>query len=149
MEKKTCPDCQEKLPSHKTEETGLPAAFLRFRVSQMDVTYGGGIVAGGTVVKWFGDLATELCIRYVGDEGLLASYDLLEFKRPVYAGDYLEFKGRITKVGNRSRRIEMECYKVIAPDPDRGPTAAKVLPEPALVARASGTVVAPKPKAKE
>jgi 3-aminobutyryl-CoA ammonia-lyase len=146
MEKKPCPACAEKSPSHPAGQEDLPAASLRFRVSQMDVTYGGGIVAGGTVVKWFGDLATELCIRYDGDEGLLASYDLLEFKRPVHAGDYLDFRGRITRVGNRSRRIEMECYKVIAPDPDRGPTAAKVLPEPELVARASGTVVAPKPK---
>jgi len=131
------------------EKPELPTGFLRFRVSQSDVTYGGGIVAGGTIVKWFGDLATELCIRYDGDEGLLAAYDLLEFKTPVHAGDYLEFRGRITKVGNRSRRIEMECYKVSAPEPDRGPTAAKVLPEPVLVARALGTVVAPKPKAQE
>ncbi len=139
-------DAAREAPLREAEQADLPAASLRFRVSEMDVTYGGGIVAGGTVVKWFGDLATELCIRYDGDEGLLAAYDLLEFKAPVHAGDYLEFAGRITKVGNRSRRIEMECYKVIAPDPDRGPTAAKVLPEPVLVARAKGTVVAPKPK---
>jgi len=147
VEKKACPHGAEKAPSGPTGQGELPVASLRFRVSQMDVTYGGGIVAGGTVVKWFGDLATELCIRYDGDEGLLAAYDLMEFKQPVHAGDYLEFTGRITGVGNRSRRIEMECHKVIVPDPDRGPTAAKVLPEPVLVARASGTVVAPKPKA--
>ena len=38
----------------------------------------------------------------------------------------------------------MECHKVIVPDPKRGPTAAFVLPEPVLVARANGTVVVPK-----
>lgn len=121
-------------------------ASLRFRVSEMDVTYGGGVVAGGTVMKWFGDVATELCVRQDGDEGLLAAYDMVEFKKPVHAGDFLEFSGAITKVGNRSRKIEMACYKVIACEPERGPSAASVLPEPVLVARASGTVVVPKAK---
>lgn len=124
----------------------LPSAFIRLRVSEMDVTYGGGIVAGGTVMKWFGDVATELCIRYDGDEGLLAAYDMVEFKAPVHAGDFLEFRGSVTKVGKRSRKIEMVCHKVIACDSGRGLTAASVLPEPVLVARASGTVVIPKAK---
>ncbi|MGI6633362.1 MAG: hotdog domain-containing protein [Bacillota bacterium] len=133
-------------PAREGHAGDLPTAFLRIRVSEMDVTYGGGIVAGGTVVKWFGDVATELCVRYDGDEGLLAAYDMIEFKQPVHAGDFLELRGSIVKVGKRSRKIEMECHKVIACDPDRGPSAASVLPQPVLVARASGTVVAPKAK---
>lgn len=124
----------------------LPTAMIRVRVSQSDVHYGGGIVAGAKVMEYFGDVATELSIRYDGDEGLMAGYDLVEFKLPVCAGDYLEVVGKIVKVGNRSRRVEMEAYKVIEADPESGPTAAKVLPEPLLVARAHGTVVAPKPR---
>jgi 3-aminobutyryl-CoA ammonia-lyase len=123
---------------------GLPTAFIRLRVSQQDVHYGGGIVAGAKMMEYFGDVATELCIRYDGDEGLMAAYDLVEFKRPVHAGDFLEVRGRITDVGRRSRKVEMEAYKVIEGDWQHGTSAAAVLPEPVLVARATGTVVAPK-----
>jgi 3-aminobutyryl-CoA ammonia-lyase len=128
------------------QEVLMPKAFLRVRVSQADVHYGGGIAAGAKVMEYFGDVATELSIRYDADEGLMAGYDLVEFRAPVRAGDYLEVVGRIVKVGNRSRRVEMEAYKVIEADPESGPSAAKVLAEPLLVARAHGTVVAPKSK---
>lgn len=122
----------------------LPTAFIRLRVSQQDVHYGGGIVAGAKMMELFGDVATELCIRYDGDEGLMAAYDLVEFKQPVRAGDFLEVRGKIASVGRRSRKVEMEAYKVIEADPSRGETGAVVLTEPILVARAHGTVVAPK-----
>ena len=122
----------------------LPTAMIRVRVSQQDVHYGGGIVAGAKMMEYFGDVATVLSIRYDGDEGLMAAYDLVEFKQPVHAGDYLEVRGRITEVGRRSRKVEMEAYKVIEGDWREGSTAARVLPEPLLVARAHGTVVAPK-----
>ena len=123
---------------------GLPTAMIRVRVSQQDVHYGGGVVAGAKMMEYFGDVATELCICYDGDEGLMAAYDLVEFKQPVHAGDYLEVRGRITEVGRRSRKVEMEAYKVIEGDWLGGSSAARVLPEPVLVARAHGTVVAPK-----
>lgn len=126
------------------DPAGLPTALIRLRISQQDVHYGGGVVAGARMMEFFGDAATELCIRYDGDEGLMAAYDLVEFKQPVHAGDYLEIRGRITQVGRRSRKVEMEAHRVIQADPERGPTAASVLAEPVLVARASGTVVAPK-----
>ena len=36
--------------------------------------YGGNLVDGAYVLGLFGDVATELCIRTDGDEGLFASY---------------------------------------------------------------------------
>lgn len=122
----------------------MPTALIRVRISQQDVHYGGGIVAGARMMELFGDAATELSIRYDGDEGLLASYDGVEFLKPVRAGDFLEIRGRITKVGIRSRKVELEAHKVIEGDWEGGTSAARVLPEPVLVARARGTVVAPK-----
>ncbi len=119
-------------------------ALLRVRVSQADAHYGGGLVAGAKIMEYFGDVATELCIRHDGDEGLFAAYENVEFKAPVFAGEFLEIRGRIVHVGRRSRKIEMEAYKVIVPEPDKGPSKAKVLKEPILVATAKGTVVIPK-----
>lgn len=114
-------------------------------MSQADAHYGGDLVDGARIMALFGDMATELLIRHDGDEGLFVAYDMVEFKAPVYAGDYIEVRGEITQVGNTSRRMQFTAHKVIQSlrDPNQ-PSAAEVLAEPILVARASGTCVVPK-----
>lgn len=118
---------------------------LRVRMGSEDVHYGGNLVAGATIMKLFGDVATEITIRHDGDEGLLAGYESVEFTAPVYGGDYIEARGRIVRVGRRSRRCEFEARKVIAAVP--GGPDAELLPEPVMVARAVGTTVVPEEKA--
>ncbi|HWH68869.1 MAG TPA: hotdog domain-containing protein [Candidatus Sulfotelmatobacter sp.] len=120
-------------------------SFLRVRMSAHDAHYGGNLVDGARVLALFGDAATELLIRHDGDEGLFVAYDLVEFKAPVYAGDYLEVRASITRVGNTSRAMTFEAYKVIAAEPtSEQPSKATVLEEPMLVTRATGTCVVPK-----
>jgi 3-aminobutyryl-CoA ammonia-lyase len=114
-------------------------------MSAHDAHYGGNLVDGARIMGLFGDVATELLIRQDGDEGLFRAYDKVDFLAPVYAGDYLEVIGEITEVGNTSRKMKFECYKVIAAEPEVGPSAAKFLEHPILVASASGTCVVPKP----
>jgi 3-aminobutyryl-CoA ammonia-lyase len=120
-------------------------SLIRVRISQSDAHYGGNLVAGGKIMQLFGDAATEILVRHDGDEGLFVAYDSVEFKAPVYAGDFLEVVARLEKVGNTSRKISFEAWKVIeaSRDPAR-PYAAKWLEQPLLVARASGTCVVPK-----
>jgi 3-aminobutyryl-CoA ammonia-lyase len=81
-----------------------------------------------------------------GDEGLFAAYDSVEFLAPVFAGDFIEARGRIVKIGKTSRRMEFEARKVIAARPEIGESAADVLDPPVLVCRATGTCVTPKAK---
>lgn len=120
-------------------------SFLRIRMSAHDAHYGGNLVDGARVLGLFGDAATELLIQHDGDEGLFVAYDSVEFKAPVYAGDYLEVRARITRVGNTSRAMEFEAYKVITADPaPEQPSRARVLDQPVLVVKASGTCVVPK-----
>ena len=121
-------------------------AFLRVRMGEHDAHYAGGLVAGAKMMELFGDVATELLIRLDGDEGLFVAYDNVEFKAPVYAGDYLEARGTITRVGNTSRAMSFEVHKVIrlCRDPKLAVSAAEVLDEPVLVCRATGTCVTPK-----
>ncbi|MDB5098809.1 MAG: thioesterase superfamily protein [Cyanobacteria bacterium RYN_339] len=121
-------------------------AFLRVRMGEHDAHYAGGLVAGAKMMELFGDVATELLIRLDGDEGLFVAYDNVEFKAPVYAGDYLEARGEITKVGNSSRAMTFEVHKVIQLCKREGlaVSAAEVLAEPVLVCRATGTCVTPK-----
>lgn len=118
-------------------------ARLRVRLSAADAHYGGGLVAGARLLGLWGDVATELLIRHDGDEGLFVAYDLVEFLAPLYAGDFVEIVGKVVKVGNTSRRMEFTAYKVIAAG-GRLPTSGRVLDEPLLVGRASGTCVVPK-----
>lgn len=121
-------------------------ASLRVRLGEHDAHYAGGLVAGAKMTEYFGDVATELLIRLDGDEGLFVAYDNIEFKAPVYAGDYLEITGTITRVGNTSRAMTFEVHKVIQLCRREGlaVSAAEVLDPPVLVARASGTCVTPK-----
>jgi len=105
--------------------------------------YGGSLVDGAYVLGLFGDVATELCIRSDGDEGLFAAYDAVEFLAPVRAGDVIEVSAEIDRVGARSRGVAFVAQVVCRAEPDRGPSAAAVLDPPVVVVRAHGTVVVP------
>ena len=119
---------------------------IRVRMSAHDAHYGGNLVDGAKMLELFGDVATELLIRRDGDEGLFCAYDMVEFKAPVYAGDYIEATGEIVSEGNTSRKMVFEARKVIVPRLDINESACDVLEEPIVVCRASGTCVVPKDK---
>lgn len=122
----------------------MKEAVIRVRMSSRDAHYGGNLVDGAKMLELFGDVATELLIRNDGDEGLFAAYNEVKFMAPVYAGDYIEAVGRITKVGNSSRTMEFEARKVIAPRPEISASAADFLEEPIVVCTATGVCVVPK-----
>ena len=121
-------------------------SLIRLRMSAHDAHYGGNLVDGARMLALFGDIATELLIRLDGDEGLFVAYDKVEFLAPVYAGDYIEAEGRISRVGNTSRAMAFEARKVIAARTDLSDSAADFLEQPIVVCRASGTCVTPKDK---
>src|SRR5580765_197275 len=124
-----------------SEQTGHGVeAFLRIRVGSEDAHYG-TIAAGAFVMKLFGDLATEITVRRDGDEGLLRAYESVEFLAPVRPGDFLECRARMVREGRTSRTFEAEAWKVITTRQDIGESAADVLTERILVAKATGTTV--------
>lgn len=128
-------------------EESMEEALIRIRMSEHDAHYAGGLVNGSRMLDLFGDVATELLIRSDGDEGLFVAYDNVEFTAPVYAGDFIEARGKIVKVGNTSRRMEFTAMKVISLDQTvPQDSAATVLVEPVVVCNASGTCVVPKEK---
>ena len=112
----------------------------RCYVSAAHAHYAGDLVDGAWGLGLFGDVATEMCIRTDGDEGLFASYDDVQFLAPVRAGDVVEAVARLVRVGRRSRGMEFEL-RVVA----RGATgsASQVLGEPLVATTARGTVVVP------
>ena len=121
---------------------GLQVVHRRY-VPYSHAHYAGDLVDGAYVLALFGDVATEVCIRSDGDEGLFASYADVQFTAPVRAGDVLEVVATVTRVGTRSRDVEFEARVVCRGRPDATASAAEVL-DPHLVAvTARGTVVVP------
>ena len=121
----------------------LPTSLIRMRLGQEDAHYGGNLVAGATQLKIIGDLITELAMRYDGDEGLFRAYESVEFLAPLYAGDWIEARGKIVSAGNSSRRCEFEVWKIGAARTDISDSAAEFLDEPILTCTAVGTTVVP------
>ncbi len=117
----------------------------RLRMGCHDAHYAGELVDGARCLGLFGDVATELLSRYDGDEGLFRAYDSVEFLAPVRAGDVLEVEAELVDVGKTSRKLRFVARKVIelARDPALPASAVRVLAEPVIVCRASGTCVVP------
>ena len=105
--------------------------------------YGGALVDGAYALGLFGDVATEVCIRTDGDEGLFASYSDVQFRAPIRAGDVLEATAELVRVGTRSREVEFTARVLCRAVPERSASAADVLADPVVVVRARGTVVVP------
>lgn len=116
---------------------------MRVRLSMEDAHYAGELVNGSKMLDYFGDVATELLIRLDGDEGLFRTYEKVDFLAPTYAGDFMEYHGWLEKIGNTSRVMKFEAYKVIelTRDSDLAPSAANVLNPPVLVGTAEGICI--------
>ncbi len=123
-------------------EVGFAVTHRRY-VPHSHAHYGGSLVDGAYVLGMFGDVATELCIRTDGDEGLFAGYESVSFAAPVRAGDVLEATAVVTRVGRRSRGLEFTARVVCRAAPERSPSAADALAEPVVAVTAKGTVVVP------
>ena len=105
--------------------------------------YAGTLVDGAYSLGLFGDVATEMCIRTDGDEGLFASYSDVQFRAPVRAGDVLEITAEVVAAGRRSRTLELQAVVVARGRPDRSESAAEMLAAPVVATTATGVVVVP------
>jgi 3-aminobutyryl-CoA ammonia-lyase len=121
---------------------GLTVVHRRY-VPYSHAHYAGNLVDGAYSLALFGDVATEVCIRTDGDEGLFASYSDVQFVAPVRAGDMLEIEARVVRVGRRSRTLEFEARVVCRGVVDGAESAAEALAEPIVATTATGTVVVP------
>jgi 3-aminobutyryl-CoA ammonia-lyase len=125
------------------ERVGTKVSQRRY-VPYSHAHYAGSLVDGAYGLGLFGDVATELCILTDGDEGLFASYDDVQFRAPVRAGDVVEATAELVRAGNRSRVMTFTLSVVArgAATEDR-PGAATVLDPPLVATTATGTVVVP------
>ena len=124
-------------------EPGTVVVHRRY-VPYSHAHYAGNLVDGAYSLALFGDVATEMCIRTDGDEGVFASYSDVQFLAPVRAGDVVETRCERVRTGTRSRDLEFTVHVVArgAATAER-PGAAELLDPPVLATTARGTVVVP------
>jgi 3-aminobutyryl-CoA ammonia-lyase len=125
-------------------QVGVTVTHRRY-VPYSHAHYAGNLVDGAYSLGLFGDVATELCIRTDGDEGLFASYSDVQFLAPVRAGDVLEVVAEVVAVGRRSRTVDFRASVVARGRPDVSASSAQVLTEPVVATTARGVVVVPGP----
>ena len=129
-------------PETADPRLGLVVTHRRY-VPYSHAHYGGSLVDGAYVLGLFGDVATEVCIRTDGDEGLFASYSDVQFLAPLRAGDMVEASATVTRVGRRSRALDFEARVVCRSRPEVSESAAEVVDLPLVIVTAVGTVVVP------
>jgi 3-aminobutyryl-CoA ammonia-lyase len=125
-------------------EVGTVVVHRRY-VPYSHAHYAGNLVDGAYSLAAFGDVATEMCIRTDGDEGLFASYSDVQFMAPVRAGDCIEIEARLERVGTRSREMEFAVRVIARGNPARSESAADLLDPPITATTARGVVVVPPP----
>jgi 3-aminobutyryl-CoA ammonia-lyase len=129
-------------PPSDRAQVGLTVTHRRY-VPYSHAHYAGTLVDGAYSLGLFGDVATEMCIRTDGDEGLFASYSDVQFLGPVRAGDVLEVTAELVRVGRRSREIRFVATVVARGVPGGTESAAAMLGTPVVATTATGTVVVP------
>jgi 3-aminobutyryl-CoA ammonia-lyase len=128
--------------THGPATAGMTVTHRRY-VGYSQAHYAGNLVDGAYSLAAFGDVATEMCIRTDGDEGLFASYSDVQFRAPVRAGDCIEIEATLVRVGSRSREMTFEVRIIARGNPDRGGSAADLLDKSVIATTARGVVVVP------
>lgn len=122
---------------------GLVVTHRRY-VPHSHAHYAGDLVDGAYGLGLFGDVATEMCVRTDGDEGLFASYSDVQFTAPVRAGDLVEVTAELVRVGTRSRTLDFTLRVVGRGRPDLGGSAARMLDRPVVATTGRGVVIVPR-----
>ena len=127
---------------HSDPRHGLTVTHRRY-VPSSAAHYGGDLVDGAYLLALFGDVATEVCIRTDGDEGLFASYSDVQFQSPVRAGDVVEVTATVARVGTRSRDLDLQAVVLCRRSAHGAGSRADVVEPPIIAVTARATVVVP------
>lgn len=111
----------------------LDTVTYRYRMSDRDVFYGGGVVNGARSITLANDTANRMMAKAFENTGRCVEVKKVRLYEPCFAGDYMEFVARIVhQEGNRAV-IEVRSFKIIeVPENPPFPSSIDVLPEPPL-----------------
>ncbi|CVI73116.1 Formyl-coenzyme A transferase [Eubacteriaceae bacterium CHKCI004] len=108
-------------------------ATLRYRMSDRDVFYGGGVVNGARSITLMEDTAKRLMAKVYGNSSRVVEVKKVRLYVPCFAGDYMEYIARIKKEEKERVLIEVRSYKIIdVPENPPYPSSIDVLEDPPL-----------------
>ncbi len=106
---------------------------MRYRMSDRDVFYGGGVVNGARSITYMGDLCDRLMAKVYGNTGRCTCVEQVRLYVPVFAGDYMEFHARVVEQKDKTCKIECRSFKVaVIPEDPEFPSSIDVLEDPEL-----------------
>ena len=106
---------------------------MRYRMSDRDVFYGGGVVNGARSITYMGDVAERLMAKLYGNNGKCVRVNRVRLYAPCYAGDYMEFIARVNSVVGKNTTIEVRSFKVaVIPEKPEFPSSIDVLADPPI-----------------
>lgn len=106
---------------------------FRYRMSDRDVFYGGGVVNGARSITLMEDTAKRLMAKVFGNTGHCVEVKKVRLYVPCFAGDYMEFIARVKKKEENRALIEVRSFKIIeVPENPPYPSSIDVLEDPPL-----------------
>lgn len=110
-----------------------PTETMRYRMSNRDEFYGGGVVNGARSITLMGDVAERLMAKIFGNCGRCLEATKIRLYEPVYAGDYMEFIAKASKIDDKQATIEVRAFKISGiPQNPAFPSSIDVLEDPPL-----------------
>ena len=111
----------------------MESITMRYRMSDKDVFYGGGVVNGARGITLMEDCAKRLRAKVYQNTGRCTKVKKVRLYEPLFAGDYMEFIAGIKKQEGNKALIEVRAYKIIkVPENPTYPSSIDVLEEPPL-----------------
>ena len=109
----------------------------------------GDVVPVGKQLDIWGDTETEVMILNDGDESLCLGYEDVNFYHDLYVGDQVDFKATMVKIGNTSRKVKLETYKIATPAirngrPDAAANEVDIIDPPLLCSEGYSVLVVKK-----
>ena len=106
---------------------------MRYRMSDRDVFYGGGVVNGARGLTPMEDCAKRLMAKTFHNTGRMTKVKKVRLYEPLAAGDYMEFKARIKRKEGNKALIEVRAFKIIKyPENPDYPSSIDVIENPPL-----------------
>lgn len=111
----------------------METVTMRYRMSDRDVFYGGGVVNGARGMTLMEDCAKRLMAKVYQNTGRCIKVKKVRLYEPLFAGDYMEFIARVKKKEGNKALIEVRAFKIIeVPENPPYPSSIDVLEDPPL-----------------
>ena len=85
----------KELPLENETMVDSSDVIFRYRMSDRDVFYGGGVVNGARSITLANDAANRLMAKVFHDTGHCIGVERVRLYTPCFAGDYMEFHAKL------------------------------------------------------